>query len=250
MFDNFVDNDSTEEYPYNGDIEQKAIYSIEQLRRRFYEERKTFVATRPEGDLYHALLTAYGPKTADSYSRQVTLQYQNFISQAYLTEEDETTNPSIPVDKMVNHELRRIRSAIILHVSHFFHQFEEMMPDKLEDWFPATVLYNLGQYPVRYGASLYDDITVVIPNKKMKPPSVADITVFIQDFAINLHYAPHRNAIYGDMSRIAIINSVRDEMIRFILKDLPFNNDRLESKTPLLADEIMNTIPDTVPVVH
>lgn len=250
MFDDFNDNDHIDPYPHNGDLEEKAIFSLENLRKRFYEERKTFVASRPGGDLHHALLTAYGPNTAEQYANQVLIQFQHFIKQAYLTEEGETTNPAIPVDKMINHELRRIRSAVIIHVSHFFHQFESMMPENIGDWNTATVMYNLMPYLNRYSHGLYDDINVVIPNKKLKPPSTAEVASKLHELTNNLCYPDQRYMKYVSENRMYIINAARDELNRFILKDLPFNNDRLVAGTALMADEVMGTVPDVPPMVH
>lgn len=244
------DLDNVDMYPVNGDLEEKAVYSLEQMRQRFYLNHKNYISSKEGGDLHHALLMAYGPKTAEESAVSAEKYHTSYLKQAYLTPEGETTDPRYPTDKMINHELRRIRSRIFIHVGHFFHQFEEMMPDSPADWTPAVTVYNLTPYINRYSESLYDDINVVIPKKKMKPPSVSDVAEFVYGLANHLSNPTFRDMKFNTQDRATLMSASRDETIRFILQDLPFNNAKLENKTPLLADEIMRTESDVKPVVH
>jgi hypothetical protein len=244
MFGQF-DEDNEERYPSEGSLEEKAVFSLEQLRTQFYWQKRTYEATKEGGARYNATRIAVGPKTADRMAKTAEAGFANFLKQAYLTKDGETTDPKYPVDKMINTELRRIRSVIILNVSQYMDQFTLMMPENIMTWNSGTIYHNLSSYKYRYYDTVYDDINTIIPNKKMPPRSVADLDDMIDKLATKYS---DKNILAG-ASHAFITDRIRDELIEFLLVDIPYNNKKLEDK-PLIADEMVPKEADTKPVLH
>lgn len=240
------DLDDTERYPSNGTLEEKALFSLEQLRRQFYWQKRIYTANKEGGPQHTAALLAHGPKTAEMIARNAEGAFRIYLSQAYLTEDGETTEPKYPIDKMVNFELRRIRGAIINHVCGFMHYFDSMMPDMVMNWSASMIEFNLDAYRYRYVSDLYDDINTVIPNKKLPPPSAAELSLFLQSIVFKYSEPGPREGL----SKSYLVGRIRDEIIEFLLVDIPFNNKRLEAKTQLIADEVAPKEVEDKPILH
>jgi hypothetical protein len=240
------DLDDTERYPSSGTLEEKALFSLEQLRRQFYWHKRIYTANKEGGPQHTAALLAQGPKTAEMIARNAEGTFRSYLSQAYLTEDGETTDPKYPVDKMVNFELRRIRGSIINHVCAFMYYFQSMMPENVNQWDPGNVSFNLEAYRYRYANGLYEDINTVIPNKKMPPRSVSDLTEFLGCLALK-YGTDYRHESVGPAF---VVERLRDELIEFLLVDIPFNNKRLEAKTQLIADEVAPKPAEEKPILH
>ncbi|BDD79391.1 hypothetical protein [Burkholderia phage FLC8] len=227
----FHDMDNEEVYPHNGTLEEKAVHSLEQMRTRFWWEKKNYLQQREGGPRHTATLLAFGPNSARAMANHAEVGFKNFLSQAYLTEDGETTDPKYPTDKMINTELRRIRSVIILNVSQYMEQFDTMMPDSLADWTKDLVYFNLYPYTTKYVSEAYDQINFVIPQKKLQAKSPAELEKQINELAIYFGNQDNLRGYGWDF----VVHSIRDRLIEFLLNGLPFSNDRLKKKDELVA---------------
>ncbi|HEX9136131.1 MAG TPA: hypothetical protein VF905_04190 [Nitrospirota bacterium] len=240
------DLDNIDPYPANGTLEEKAQYGLEQLRTNFYWQKRTYMANKEGGARYSATLLAHGPKTAERMAKMAEMHFKGYLSQAYLTPEGETTDAKYPVDKMINSELRRIRQVIVLSVANFMYYFESMMPEQLDDWNTGMIHFNLDSYRHRYVSETYEDINVVIPQKKLPPRSAYELEEYIGDLARKWGTKDER----AGLTKNFIVGRIRDSVIEFLLVDIPFNNKRLEEGTKLIADEVKPAEADEKPVLH
>jgi hypothetical protein len=240
------DLDNHDPYPANGTLEEKALFGLEQIRQNFYWQKRIYDQNKEGGSRYNATLLAQGPKSAQRMAKMAEMQFKGFLSQAYLTAEGETTDPKYPTDKMINAELRRIRQVVVLSVSNFMYYFESMMPEEVERWNIDMIQFNLESYRHRYVDTIYEDINVVIPNKKLPPRSSFELTEHLQSLAQEWGAVSRRT---GYMKTF-IVNRIRDSIIEFLLVDIPFHNKRLEEGTKLIADEVKPAEADDKPVFH
>lgn len=224
MFLDFEEPDNN--YPVNGSLEEKAAFSMEQQRRNYYWAKRTYETQKEGGPKHTAILMAIGPKAAENMAKASEEQFAAFCANCLLTKDGETTDPKYPVDKMINAELRRIRQVIILSVSNFMYHFDSMMPDDLNKWTYNQIYFNLEGFKYRYIDSVYEDINVVIPNKKLPPRSVSDLEDIIDELAVKYSSSD----ITGNGTRSFIVSRMRDIIIEFLLVDIPFNNRRLEQQ--------------------
>uniref|UniRef100_A0AAU7PHA9 Uncharacterized protein n=1 Tax=Burkholderia phage vB_BgluM-SURPRISE13 TaxID=3159457 RepID=A0AAU7PHA9_9VIRU len=226
----FNDFDNEDQYPANGTLEEKAVFSLEQLRTRFWWEKKNYLQNRAGGPRHTATLLAFGERSAGGMAQHAESAFQNYLKQAYLTEDGETTDPKYPTDKMINSELRRIRSLIILNCSQYMEKFETMMPESLDLWTRDMIYFNLFPYVERYTSEAYDQIAFVIPGKKLQARSPADLEKFIAEQASGFADEITRR----NFTHSVLVHRIRDNLIEFLLQDLPFNNDRLQKKNDLI----------------
>lgn len=232
------DPDSPEnQYPLNGSLEEKAAFSLEQQRKNFYWSKRVYETQKEGGPKYTAILMAYGPRAAAQMAATSEEQFAAFCANCCLTKDGETTDPKYPIDKMIGAELYRIRAAIVLSVSNYMYYFESMMPEDLRDWNWDKIYFNLEAYKYRYADTLYEDINVVIPKKKMAPRSVADLESQLDEIATKYS---DKNILMG-ATRSFVIGRIRDTIIEFLLVDLPFNNRSLENKTMLEEVKAMSS---------
>jgi hypothetical protein len=222
----FQDLDNEEVYPHAGTLEEKAVFSLEQMRTRFWWEKKNYLQNRAGGARHTATLSAYGQRSADALAHHAETAFKNYLSQAYLTEDGETTDPKYPTDRMINSELRRVRGLIILNCSQYMEQFAEMMSENTDDWTRGIVYYNLYPYVNRYLQEAYDQISFVIPARKLAARTAAELEKEIDE--LSLKYSNPDNL--KGLSRDYLIGRIRDELIDFLLNGLPFSNDRLQKK--------------------
>lgn len=240
------DLDNIDPYPANGTLEEKALFGLEQIRQNFYWQKRIYDQNKEGGARYSATLIAQGPKSAQRMAKMAEMQFKGFLSQAYLTPEGESTDPKYPTDKMVNAELRRIRQVVVLSVSNFMYYFESMMPEAIDDWSSDMIRFNLDSYRHRYVNETYEDINVVIPKKKLAPRSSYDLDRFIESLSGKWGMKASREGLTKNF----IIGRIRDELIEFLLVDIPFHNKRLEEGTKLIADEVKPAETDDKPVFH
>lgn len=222
----YHDMDNEEVYPHAGTLEEKAVFSLEQMRTRFWWEKKNYLQNRAGGPRHTATLLAFGERSAAAMANQAETSFKGFLSQAYLTEDGETTDPKYPTDRMINSELRRVRSVIILNVAQYMEQFESMVPENLADWTKDLVYFNLYPYTTKYLDQIYDQINFVIPKKKLQARSPAELEKQINELAV--HFGNQDNLRgYGYEF---IVHSIRDRLTEFLLNGLPFSNARLQKK--------------------
>lgn len=226
----FQDFDNEDPYPMNGTLEEKAIHSLEQMRTRFWWEKKNYLQNRAGGARHTATMAAFGARSAESMAKHAEASFQNYLKQSYLTEEGETTDPKYPTDKMINSELRRIRAFIILNVAQYMEKFSDMMIEDPKDWTYNMLYFNLYPLTERYVNEAYDQINIVIPNRKMPPRSPAALEREIDTLARTYS---EKGSTDG-YSREYLVLAIRDSLTQFLLHDLPFNNDRLEKKDELI----------------
>lgn len=222
----FQDQDSEDQYPVNGTLEEKAVFSLEQMRTRFWWEKKNYLQTRAGGARHTATLQAFGQRSADSMAQYAEAQFQGFLKQAMLTEDGETTDPKYTTEKMINSELRRIRAVIILNCSQYMEKFETMMPENLDDWTRDMIYFNLYPYTERYMNEAYEQINIVIPERKLQARSPSALEAYIAVTASLYGNAQARSGL----SHSYLVRHIRDRLIEFLLQDMPFNNERLEKK--------------------
>lgn len=225
----YHDLDSEEHYPENGTLEEKAVFSLEQMRTRFWWEKKNYLQNRAGGARHTAMLMAFGQRTADQMAQYAEQNFQSFLKQAMLTEDGETTDPKYPTEKMINSELRRIRALIILNVSQYMEKFETMMPEDLNAWTRDLIYFNLYPYTERYSNEAYDQINIVIPGRKLQARSPGALEACIA--MLSSLYGNHQ-ARQG-LSHSYLVHHIRDQIIQFLLQDMPFNNERLEKKNEM-----------------
>jgi hypothetical protein len=240
------DLDNIDPYPVNGTLEEKAQFGLEQIRQNFYWQKRIYDTNKEGGARYNATLLAHGPKTAQRMAKTAEMQFKGFLNQAYLNENGETTDAKYPVDKMVNAELRRIRQVIILSVSNFMYYFDSMMPEELSGWNTGMIHFNLDSYRHRYVNETYEDINVIIPQKKLPPRSAYELEEHIGALARKWGTADDR----AGLTKEFISGRIRDSIIEFLLVDIPFTNKRLEEGTKLIADEVKPPETDDKPVLH
>jgi hypothetical protein len=214
-------------YPTHGTMEEKVEFSLEQVRNNFWWARKNWLNNRAGGRQHTALLQAYGPAMAERSAKHAEDHYKQFCETAMLTEEGESKDTRFPVDKMINTELRRIRGVIILSVSQYMHYFESMMPEETTTWDKHNLYFNLDPYRYRYAIDVWDQIDVVIPKKKLNSRSPADLEKFIEELSVKYGRQDTRVGFAKEF----LISKIRDELIEFILQDLPFNNVKMEANT-------------------
>lgn len=226
----FHDMDNEEVYPHNGTLEEKAVHSLEQMRTRFWWEKKNYLQQREGGPRHTATLLAFGPNSARAMANHAEVGFKNFLSQAYLTEDGETTDPKYPTDRMINSELRRVRSVIILNVSQYMEQFETMMPEELGAWSKDMIYFNLYPYVNKYVNEVYDQINFVIPKKKLQARSPSQLESYINELASGFSdEVTKRNFTHS-----VLVQRIRDNLIDFMLNGLPFSNDRLKKSDDLI----------------
>ncbi|BAQ02627.1 hypothetical protein AVU38_gp099 [Ralstonia phage RSL2] len=226
----FHDFDNEDVYPQNGTLEEKAVFSLEQMRTRFWWEKKNYLQNRAGGARHTATLLAYGKRSAEQLAHHAEMAMNSFLKQAYLTLEGETTDPKYPTDKMINTELRRIRALIILNVSQYMEQFDSMMPEDLSAWTKDMIYFNLYPYTTKYINEIYDQIDFVIPKKKLQARSPGDLEKFIDEQAAGFaDEVTKRNFTHS-----VLVQRIRDNMIDFMLNGLPFSNDRLKKSDDLI----------------
>lgn len=222
----FQDMDNEDQYPSNGTLEEKAVFSLEQMRTRFWWEKKNYLQNRAGGARHTATLLAFGQRSADQMAQHAEMSFQNFLKQAYLTEDGETTDPKYPTDKMINSELRRVRALIILNCSQYMERFAEMMNENPVYWTRDMIYFNLYPYTNWYMNEAYDQTSFVIPKHKLAARTPAELESRIAQLAT--HYGNQDNL--RGFSREYLVNQIRDQLIDFLLNGLPFNNDRLQKK--------------------
>lgn len=240
----FQDMDNEDQYPHSGTLEEKAVFSLEQMRTRFWWEKKNYLQNRAGGARHTATLMAFGDKSASMMATHAESSFKNYLAQAYLTEDGETTDAKYPTDKMINTELRRIRAFIILNCSQYMEQFAEMMSENTDDWTRGIIYYNLYPYVNRYVQEAYDQISFVIPARKLAARTAAQLEKEIDE--ISLKYSNPDNL--KGLSRDYLVGRIRDELIDFLLNGLPFSNDRLQKKDELIAKPAEET--EAKPVLH
>lgn len=232
----FQDFDDEDQYPMNGTLEEKAVFSLEQMRTRFWWEKKNYLQNRAGGARHTATLSAFGQRSADGMAMHAEAGFQNYLKHAMLTEDGETTDPKYSTDKMINTELRRVRAMIILNCSQYMEKFETMMPESVDLWTRDLIYFNLYPYTERYMNEAYEQINFVIPGKKMQARSAADLEKHIAEIASGFADEVTRR----NFTHSVLVHRIRDSIIEFLLQDLPFNNDRLQKKNELVpkpADE-------------
>lgn len=222
--------DDEEHYPENGTLEEKAVFSLEQMRRNFWHQKRHFRESREGGERYHAVLLAYGHQHAQQMAKNTESAFQNFLKQAYLTEDGQTTDPKYPTDKMINSELRRIRSLIILNVSQYMMHFKDVVPESVSDWTRDILYFTLFPYVNRYFPKTWQDINLVIPERKLCARTPAELEKYIADQASYYGHSPNTR----NYDHAYLVNRIRDGLIEFLLKDLPFNNERLKRSDDLI----------------
>lgn len=240
--------DEDEQYPHAGTLEDKAIFSLEQNRKSFYMQRRMWLQMRAGGPRNAAHHSAFGAKAAENAAVHAEQMFRGFLSQVYLTEDGETTDPKYPIDKMVNSELRRIRQVIILSVANYSYHLEGMMHEEVINWSEDMLFYNLETYVHRYMLEVFEDINVVIPNKKLPPRSAAELRAFLQTLAKKYNHAGEQHG----MGRELLVRRIRDEITEYLLVDIPYNNYRLEAKVQAKDDLIpkKKDAKEDAPILH
>jgi hypothetical protein len=82
----------------------------------------------------------------------------------------------------------------------------------------------------RYRDSAYTEINVIIPEKKLPAPTPYELSQELDRLA-EIYGRP---SVRKGLSAGFLVGQIRDDLTRFLLKDLPFNNDRLEKKNELI----------------
>lgn len=246
MFGNYrEDLDEEVEMPVRADdIDGRVKAGIEEMRGNFYHQKRHWLEYRKNGNYYNMLHRVYGPKTAEARTHGTEIQFRNFLANALLTEDGETTNPAYPVDKMVRRELRRIRAAIIQDVSNFFSNIETDLPEDPMDWTHSVLDFYFAFYLRRY-EKLKFDISVVIPGKKLARPRMHEVNGIIKILA-EKYSDPKKNE--GMKARFQL-DCLTQELSEFLLVDLPYSNERLNKKEEAIP-VLGKPAEDEIKVIH
>lgn len=237
----FID-EKEEPFPVNGTLEEKAAHGLEQVRSAFYSNKKIYEEGKEGGSNHTAYVLGYGQHLADNDAKRTEHEFQTFLKNAYLTEDGQTTDPRYPVDKMVNRELRRIRAYTIITVTQFMYRYANMMPEKGSDWNLTEAGYNFHPFFNKYNNTMYKNLTM---HGRLKPHSTAAVMAFCGEMILRNVVNVNTPSSSGEY----VSNRMRDQLIEFLLQDIPFNNKRLEQKTELIADEKVPNKEDK-PILH
>lgn len=227
MFGNYREDLDDDDLPQvrADDIDGRVKAGIEEMRSNFFHQKRHWLEYRKDGNYYNMLHRVYGPKTADARTAGTDIHFRQFLANALLTEEGETTNPAYPVDKMIRRELRRIRATIIQDVSNFFSNIENDLPEDPMHWSRSILDFYFAFYLKRY-EKLKFEITVVIPGKKLARPRMHEVNTFIEHLAKEFSN-PKKNE--GMNARFQL-DRLTQELSEFLLVDLPYTNERLNKK--------------------
>lgn len=244
MSDIFAD----ENYPITGTFEEKAAFGLEQVRKTFYLQKKVYLESRKGGMQNTALHLAYGPAAAESAALQAESFFRGYLANALLDEDGNTTDPKYPIDKMVNAELRRKRAHVILSVGGYFTRLLEMMGDEKVMWTTTEIFGNLMPYVNTYAHELYVELSTVIPGRKVPARTPAALVDFISFMSVKYN----NSAVQANMSNEMLVQRLRDELIEFLLQDIPYINHRavatIEEKNPLIPPKKKDK--EEPPILH
>lgn len=225
-----------------GSLEEKGAQVMEQLRQHFFYKKKEYLDGREGGRRHAALRCIHPPEIMATHEEAVEYNFTNFLKDALLDKDGNTTDPKYPTVRMIGHEQRRIRELVILNVHQFMDRIERMMPDNMADWLLGELIFNMTPFVNRYEAIIYDELTVVIPGTHQPPPSSFKLTETMVEICSRYVL---KNASHG-YGKAFIIDRIRDELVEYLLGGIPYNPWVLEPKTELIADE---KLPKTKPLV-
>lgn len=215
------------------DLEREMFEQIEQRRAGFYYMRYTYMLDRKGGERYNAILNTEGQAEADSRAQNVEERFTEFLKEAHLTADGETTIAEIPTDRMLAGELRRIRGSVNMSVFDFMTRFRRWIM-AVPEISRHTLELALAPFQIEY-VNLYLQFHMLIDVDLVQamPPWAVD--EFIAQCAARhgameyrigpLESKATRNAEYDKLT-LAITNELRD----FLLGHIPTRIEELETR--------------------
>lgn len=219
-----LDNEEDRRPYHSMTVAEQTKSNIEFHRSNFYAMRAQLKECLEGGRRYAATLEAYGPKSAAAMAENAKASFDNVCRDCLLTPEGKTLDPEMPVDKMNNRELRRLRANTILMVSNFMHYFESMMPEELSEWTPNMMLFNLQGIHTRYMDGCYQDMHAFLEPHGIRPCTPEQLQNDIQHCA---DLVKVMSPVSDSTTKEFMVSQIRKKFIDAILAPLPFNNVRL-----------------------
>ena len=241
----FFQDETDDPYPVDGTLEEKAAHGLEQVRAGFFSALEIYNNNKVGGPHHAASVMISGQASADQHASRSEQNFRAFLKNAFLTEDGQSTDPKYPVDKMINRELRRQRAVIILATSQYMYRFRSMMPDNPATWVPPIILFNMTAFINKYNNNTYDQLDFFIPGRNIKPRSTSALSEFVE----GLSFKYSDNKVTQGLNKDYLVDRIRDELIEFLLQDIPYNNKALEQKKELIADEKAKP-KEAKPVLH
>lgn len=220
------DLDSEEEQrPYGSmTVAEQTKTNIEYQRNNFYALRAQLKECVEGGRRHAATLEAYGPKSAEAMATSAKAAFDSVCRDCLLTPEGKTLDPELPVDKMNNRELRRLRANVILMVSNFMHYFESMMPENLAEWTYDMMYFNLQSIQTRFMDGCYQDLHAFLEPHGIRACTPAELQEDIQHCADLIKVM---SPVSDGTTKEYMVAQIRKKFIDTILARMPFNNVRL-----------------------
>lgn len=230
--------------PPGNSLEEKGAHVMEQLRTFFFQKKKQYLDDREGGRRHGALRCLHPEEVMVGHEIATEHNFVQYLKDALLDKDGNTTDPKYPTNKMIGHEQRRIREFLILTVHQFMARVESMMPDDTKEWTEAELYFNLMPFVYRYEAGIHEELKVVIPGTHQPPPSTYRVGEQLQTMATRYT----RDMVTHNYGKAWIIDRMRDELMEYLLGGIPYNPWVLVPKTELIADEQLPKEPP--PVLH